>query len=334
MSSKSIAQDNNILFSIVVPTGNRPKDLVATLEGIRQQIYQNYEVLIINNGTKPEYIESYLQVEPLFDQRFKFLNFHNEFSQGFGPAIARNLGIQAARGEYIAFCDDDDKWIDNDYLLVLNEHIQRYAPVILISEQQGIAVDQGKEIISRPEWFTQIKEPRFSKKMKANLYFVDFNYFIERGTLPHLNITVYKKEQLLVEKGFDRSLWYEEDLDLFLRMVASYNDIYFNNQLVASHYIPDKSQNKNITSNIDFVKINQIRILIANKLLTNQPNTSIEKYARKMLMNSSKHIAEYLAEDKKYTIALGYAKLALSLEFTVKWFAYSVYLFFKKLLSI
>ena len=328
------SHDRGVLFSIVVPTGNRPKDLAVTLEGIRQQKHQNYEVIIVNNGTKPEFVADYSSLEKHFDHRFRFLNFHNDFSQGFGPAIARNIGIEAAKGEYIAFCDDDDKWINNEYLEVISQRIQKYSPIIIISEQQGLIIEDGKEVITRPEWFTQITEPMFSKKVEVDFYSVNFDYFIERGALPHLNITIYKKEQLVQETGFDRSLWYEEDLDLFLRMVASYDDIYFNNQLVASHYIPDKSQNKNITSNVGSVKINQVRMLIANKLLTNEPSINIQKYAQKMLMNSSKHITEYFVSEKKYAVALGYSKLALSLKFTVKWFVYSAYLFIKKLLHI
>lgn len=320
-------------FSIVVPTGNRPQDLMIALDGIQQQKYQHYEVIIVNNGTKPEFICDYNEIEKHFDKRFKFLNFHNDFSQGFGPAIARNIGIQAAKGEYVTFCDDDDKWIDCNYLSLLNGHIQEANPVIVISEQQGIEFLNGKEVIARPKWFKDIKAPEYSSLVSPKLYLINFDYFIATGALPHLNTTVYRKKELLNQAGFDRSLWYEEDLDLFLRMAAANHDVYFNDLLVASHYIPDKAKNINITSNIDTIKTNQIRVLIANKLLTNQPNVGIEKYAQQLLMNSSKHITEYFDSKKMYRFAIGYAKLALSMKFTPKWFAYSLYLFIKSKIS-
>lgn len=167
----------NVLFSIIVPTSNRPETLLITLNSIKQQKHANYEVIIVNNGTSPSVIEKYNKLETLFDERFVFLNFHNDFSQGFGPAIARNIGINAAKGEYIAFCDDDDKWINEKYLTHVENAIKLYEPAIVLSEQSGIELKKDKETITREVWFPNLKNSSFYEKVSSDFGILDFDYF-------------------------------------------------------------------------------------------------------------------------------------------------------------
>jgi teichuronic acid biosynthesis glycosyltransferase TuaG len=93
----------NPLVSIIVTTFNRPIELEECLDSIFSQTFQNFEVILIDNYSKYELNEMFIKY-PLEKLRF----FQND-NKGI-IAINRNYGIHRARGEYIAFCDDDDMW--------------------------------------------------------------------------------------------------------------------------------------------------------------------------------------------------------------------------------
>ena len=88
--------------SIVIPAYNSMQHLSATLDSVFEQTYQDFEVIVINDGSVDD-TEKY--VLSLKDPRLRLINQTNQ-----GASAARNNGITHARGEYIAFLDDDDLW--------------------------------------------------------------------------------------------------------------------------------------------------------------------------------------------------------------------------------
>jgi len=92
----------NIGLSIIVPVYNIENDIPNCLNSILSQDYENYEVLLINDGSTDksgEIIEKYA----LKDKRFKV--FHQENK---GVSSARNLGLEKAKGYWVCFIDGDD----------------------------------------------------------------------------------------------------------------------------------------------------------------------------------------------------------------------------------
>src|SRR5258708_6981840 len=98
--------NNFPLVSVIVPTHNRPAFLRKTLQTILQQTYQNMEILIISNGFNAH---NKKVCEDFSDKRL----FYFEQENSGGPASTRNCGIKRARGKYVAFCDDDDLWMQD-----------------------------------------------------------------------------------------------------------------------------------------------------------------------------------------------------------------------------
>src|ERR1051326_5689936 len=87
------------LVSVVVPTRDRPGTLTCTLRSILAQRLVDFEVIVIDDGSRqPVKIEA--------DSRVQVLRHETSV----GVSAARNTGIAAARGHWIAFCDDDDLW--------------------------------------------------------------------------------------------------------------------------------------------------------------------------------------------------------------------------------
>jgi glycosyltransferase involved in cell wall biosynthesis len=91
------------VVSVVISTWQRPVLLRDTLESIRAQTLRDIEVLVVSDGPSAE---DEAVVQALNDPRFVALSCPHQGR----PAPARNVGLSRARGELIAFCDDDDLW--------------------------------------------------------------------------------------------------------------------------------------------------------------------------------------------------------------------------------
>ncbi|HRE79347.1 MAG TPA: glycosyltransferase family A protein [Flavobacterium sp.] len=95
----------NNLVSIIIPTYNRADLIIKTLESIRNQTYQHFECLIIDDGSN----DSTEQIVQLFidsDNRFEFFKRPSDTKKG--PNTCRNYGFVKAKGNFIYFFDSDD----------------------------------------------------------------------------------------------------------------------------------------------------------------------------------------------------------------------------------
>lgn len=105
----------HLLFSVVIPTYNRPKQLASCLQSLNQQAlpYEEWEVIVVDDGGKDN-------TESLVNKLFLDCTVRLFRQQNSGPAKARNLGAQNASGDYLAFLDDDCE-ADKEWLLKLKE---------------------------------------------------------------------------------------------------------------------------------------------------------------------------------------------------------------------
>lgn len=91
------------LVSVIVPTHNRPDMLAEALASVRAQTFDDYEIIVVSNGETPENRARSRAAAAAHDCRWSALD-------AGSVSAARNLGISRARGEWIAFLDDDDLW--------------------------------------------------------------------------------------------------------------------------------------------------------------------------------------------------------------------------------
>jgi glycosyltransferase involved in cell wall biosynthesis len=103
------------LVSVVIPAYNAARTLKATVESVFEQTVQNFEIIIVDDGSRDDTTAVARSIE---DARVKVVTQANG-----GAAAARNTGIKAARGEYVAMLDADDLWMPHKLerqLAVLN----------------------------------------------------------------------------------------------------------------------------------------------------------------------------------------------------------------------
>ena len=104
-------------ISIIIPTYNRADMLVRAVESVLAQTYQDFEIIVVDDGSTDHTREALQQ----FGEQVRYL-----YQENSGlPAVARNAGIKIARGEYLAFLDSDDCWLPDKLqtqLAVLETH--------------------------------------------------------------------------------------------------------------------------------------------------------------------------------------------------------------------
>lgn len=99
-------EKDEIKISVVIPYYNYSNWLVEALHSVNRQTFNDFEVIVVNDGSQDD-IEEILSKES-----FKFaLTIINK--QNGGPASARNFGIKESNGDYIAFLDSDDLWLED-----------------------------------------------------------------------------------------------------------------------------------------------------------------------------------------------------------------------------
>ena len=92
-------------FSIIIPLYNKEKDIKKTLKSVLNQSFEDFEIIIINDGSTDNSEEI---VKSIIDKRIFLYTKNNE-----GVSIARNYGVEKATSGFIAFLDADDYWHPN-----------------------------------------------------------------------------------------------------------------------------------------------------------------------------------------------------------------------------
>lgn len=112
-------------FSVIVPVYNVENYLEECVSSLINQSFQNYEVILVDDGstdTSGKLCDEIVEK----DKRFRVIHKKNE-----GLVSARRVGIGAAKGEYILFCDSDD-WYESNTLEIINEIILKYQADLIV----------------------------------------------------------------------------------------------------------------------------------------------------------------------------------------------------------
>ena len=133
------------LISVVIPAYNAEQFLDETLESVLSQTYENWECIIVNDGSTDN-TESIAKKWCEKDARFCYF-----YKENSGVSDTRNLGIKEARGEYIAFLDADDLYMPNFLDVCLENLVEKdvdlIAPKMLEFRdvRNGVIEDEDKK---------------------------------------------------------------------------------------------------------------------------------------------------------------------------------------------
>lgn len=181
------------LVSVIIPTHDRPERLGAALDTALAQTYRSLEVLVVDDASARP-VDDVVGPRAERDRRVRLLR---RQTNG-GAAAARNTGLAAARGDLVAFLDDDDAW----------EPHKVARQVAYLAEHPGVGFVSCDHLLERPG-----RRPlRFrgpSHYTAAQLLWVNF-----AGSFTFVMV----RRRLLAEhQPVDESLRCAEDWDLWLR---------------------------------------------------------------------------------------------------------------------
>ena len=181
------------LVSIVTPTFNRADYLRVAIDSVLVQTYANFEHLIVDDGSTDDtagVIDSY------GDERIRYFRQENQ-----GQSVARNLGIEQSRGEFICFLDSDNAWVPEK----LRQQVEAFQshPEAGVVYGDNIFIDgEGNELSRRDMrrrsgWITEA---------------------LLGDNFVSMNTTMTRTELLRRVGGFDPADRYAEDYGLWLRV--------------------------------------------------------------------------------------------------------------------
>ncbi len=183
-------------ISVIIPTYNRGWIIKEAIDSVLTQNYPDFELIVVDDGST----DDTQNILAEYKSRIRILQQDNQ-----GVSAARNYGIDKARGDYLAFLDSDDIWLQNKITTQVNFFKQD--PESLICQTEEIWVRNGK----------RVNPKKYHKKYSGMIF---------EKTLPRCLVSpsaVMIKKSLIEEVGgFDETLPACEDYDLWLRISCRY----------------------------------------------------------------------------------------------------------------
>lgn len=196
--------------SVIVPTYNRCRFLLETVESILQQKFRDFELIVVDDGSTDETQEV---LKPYGDQ-VRYL-----FQENRGAAVARNRGAKAARGEYLAFCDDDDLWRP-DHLELLSGLLREH-PHAGMAFSNAVFFKESRGHILRPmmrEKYVRLLERRALSPSDLFL----------KSVVATLSVVMVRREAFRAIGCFNEKIKLVDDRDLALRISLRYEIAFLN----------------------------------------------------------------------------------------------------------
>lgn len=185
------------LVTVVVATWNRRALLQETLASVFAQTFEDFEVIVIDDGSSDE-TQSYLESSAI-DRRLRYVRQPHS-----GPSIARRRGLEEARAELITFLDDDDLW-PTDKLQWQVDAMREHPDVSLV---YGFMDSFGTE---RPFRWPPPDGPT-GRVLDA---------FLTKNWIRSPGQALMRSSAVRDVGGWDGRLWSADDWDLYLKLAAA-----------------------------------------------------------------------------------------------------------------
>ncbi|WP_179376468.1 glycosyltransferase family 2 protein [Winogradskyella wichelsiae] len=184
------------LVSVIIPTFNRTDYLKLTLESVMNQTFTNFEIIVVDDGSNST------ENERLCSQfgKIKYIKIINSG----GPAKPRNQGLFLAKGEFIAFVDDDDLWhpeklkVQVDILENNSNYglVHSYCEVI---DEYGVKIN---EVIGRPG-NSRVKHGNVKLRMMGNWTLMTPTPMLRKSLVKQVGLF----NETMPAAGEDREYW-------------------------------------------------------------------------------------------------------------------------------
>lgn len=216
-----------MLVSVIIPTFNRFKELCRAIDSVLDQTYKEIEIIVVNDCSTDE---EYKNLENKYKDKIILINlpinqrilYKSKHAQG----MTRNHGLKIAKGEWIAFLDDDDWFYPNKIekqLQILKENPQ----YLMCATNMTIYNTKTQEKTERYLRFNKkLREPN---KIKENLFVIDKKRLYETNLCSNSTMIFHRS---IYEKVGDQNICIYEDYDYWKRCIEYSNCILLMEDLV------------------------------------------------------------------------------------------------------
>ena len=261
--SEETMDERNIKVSIIIPIYNVVNDIERCLNSLINQTFRDFEVILINDGSTDGSLEKCREFEQM-DHRILVIDKAHE-----GISIARNKGLDIAKGRYICFVDGDD-YVELNAIEEMYHVIQsKNTDIVLFNHYRG------KDEIE------QVKFPKnkvlYKDELKKILKKANTDFFI-----PFLWRNIYKNTKRQKQIRFKEKLKYGEDSLYNLESYLHAESIYCSDHAYY-HYMPNRNSTMNSEKKDFLISLNHL-------------------YEEKMRVYDSMNLNEYKIDLYQYTI--------------------------------
>lgn len=265
------------LISIIVPVYKVEKFLEQCVQSVISQTYSNLEIILVDDGS-PDRCPQLCDEWSRKDRRIKVIH-----KQNGGLSDARNFGIRAARGEYLAFVDSDD-WISPYMISKLYEACAQFEAEMSICQFEMVYDDGKREKYVEEEYPTEVLSSKEALKLLLQ----------DKRITSHAWRKLYKRE-IIKDEMFPKGKYYEDVYimpELFLRCnkIVYLNDVLYYYRQNPTGIVKSNS----IKSNFDFMEALQTQYL---KIMQKMPDLQV--YAEGSMCRGLYMIWENLDNNKE-----------------------------------
>jgi glycosyltransferase involved in cell wall biosynthesis len=225
--------------SVIIPAYNVASFIGETLDSVFAQTFADYEVIVINDGS-PDTNELERALSRFID-RVNYLKQENR-----GASAARNTGLRAAQGEFVAFLDADDLWLPN----YLEEQIR------FLGERNCDLVCADAEVFSD----SSTEKETYMESLMADAPRTGAVTFLGLLSAAQSLITsgVVVRRELVLDVGmFDEALRNSQDFDLWLRLALSGTRMAYQRQVLLRY----RSRDNSLSGDEVNVHLRELRVL-------------------------------------------------------------------------
>ena len=308
-----------MLLSVIVPTRNRSDLLLRCLAHLQKQTSGAMEVLVLDDGSDAGNRQALHAGWPDQDERFRLIEVAPcGTAVSSGPSAVRNEGLRQSRGELVAFCDDDDLWIDPDHAARVQRLFAEQPELdLFLGNQRAVHVD-GQ---TREDWLPGLTALCARLPVLApETYTVTPSQLCRSGGFGHMNMLTLRKTLLdRIGGGFWTRVSYEEDRDFFWRAVDAARCMAYSPRLMSQHHVPDPNRRVNVSTGFS----QQERWLVAN--MVSQHIVAAVKHPDIVQLNTLyqgdllRRMATQTQADGRHSASARMAWQALACRFSWKW---------------
>jgi glycosyltransferase involved in cell wall biosynthesis len=317
--------------SVIVPTRNRHALLERMLLRIRSQTFGDFEVIVVDDGSDAASRQACSDSLGRLDSRFRVIELGIPGGPGHGPSVARNAGIDAATGDIITFCDDDDFWTGDTHLAAMVDVFDSQPEVDLYIANQTAVSHLGAT--ERSDWLPALVGMVAGRpRTHANGYRIALDELVRAGGFAQLNILALRRTTAQAIGGFWTRTSYEEDRDFFWRAADAARAVFFNPDVIAQHNVPDPARQNNLSRRFSQAERWLLSALVSQHIAMKVDSTAIRALCLSYEGDILRRLSRYWSDEGKHALGWQYARRALAARMSLKWALYTAALGCRQLL--